>query len=73
MEEELDAVMKKLRKAAGLDKIPTEIWKTKKFDNILLRSCNAVYKENTIEKWMKDCILPFPKNITLESSRTTEA
>ena len=25
------------------------------------RLSNAVYKQNTIEKWMKDWILPFPK------------
>ena len=26
-----------------------------------LRLCNAVYNQNTIERWMKGCILPFPK------------
>ena len=52
MEEELDAVLKKIkiRKATGLDKILLEVWKTRKFDDILLRICNAVYKQNTIEK-----------------------
>ena len=51
----------KNRKAAGLDKIPPEVWKTRQFDNILLRHCNAVYNQNLIDRWMKGCILPFPK------------
>ena len=36
--EELDAVLKKIknRKAAGFDKIPPEVWKTRKFNNIHL-------------------------------------
>ena len=32
-----------------------------KFDNILLRHCNAVYNQNPIDIWMKGCILPFSK------------
>ena len=61
--EELDSVLRKIknRKAAGLDEIPTEVWKTRQFDNILLRHCNAVYNQNPIDRWMKGCILPFPK------------
>ena len=61
--EELDSVLKKIknRKAAGLDEIPPEVWKTRQFDDILLRQCNAVYSQNRIERWMKGCILPFPK------------
>ena len=49
-QEELDSVLRKIknRKAAGLD-------------DILLRHCNAVYDQNTIDRWMKGCILPFPK------------
>ena len=35
--------------------------KTRQFDDILLRHCNAVYNQNPIERWMKGCILPFPK------------
>ena len=55
--------MKKIknRKAAGLDEIPPEVWKTRKFDDILLRHCNAVCNQNPIDRWMKGCILPFPK------------
>ena len=62
-QEELDSVLKKIknRKAAGQDKIPPEVWKTRQFDDILLRQCNAVYSQNRIERWMKGCILPFPK------------
>ena len=62
-QEELDSVLKKIknRKAAGLDEIPPEVWKTRKFDDILLRHCNAVYNQNPIDRWMKGCILPFPK------------
>ena len=48
-------------KAAGLDEIPPEVWKTRQFDDILLRHCNAVYNQNPIDRWMKGCILPFPK------------
>ena len=37
-QEELDSVLRKIknRKAAGLDEIPPEVWKTRQFDNILL-------------------------------------
>ena len=47
--------------SAGLDEIPPEVWKTRQFDDILLRHCNAVYNQNPIDRWMKGCILPFPK------------
>ena len=61
--EELDSVFRKLknRKAAGLDEIPPEVWKIRQFNDILLRHCNAVYNQNPIDRWMKGCILPFPK------------
>ena len=61
-QEELDSVLRKIknRKAAGLDEIPPEVWKTRQFDHILLRHCNAVYNQNPIDRWMKGCILPFP-------------
>ena len=59
-QEELDSVLRKIknRKAAGLDEIPPEVWKTRQFDDILLRHCND---QNPIDRWMKGCILPFPK------------
>ena len=62
-QEELDSVLRKIknRKAAGLDEILPEVWKTRQFDDILLRPCNAVYNQNPIDRWMKGCILPFPK------------
>ena len=61
--EELNSVLRKIRnrKAAGLDEIPPEVRKTRQFDDILLRHCNAVYHQNLIDRWMKGCILPFPK------------
>ena len=66
-QEELDSVLWKIktRKAAGLDEIPPEVWKTRQFDDILLRQCNAVYNQNPIDRWMKGCILPFPKKVDL--------
>ena len=62
-QEELYSVLRKIknRKAAGFDEIPPEVWKTRQFDDILLRQCNAVYSQNRIERWTKGCILPFPK------------
>ena len=62
-QEELGSVLRKIknRKAAGLDEIPPEVWKTRQFDDILLRHCNSVYNQNPIDRWMKGCILPFPK------------
>ena len=61
--EELDSVLRKIkiRKATGLDEILPEVWKTRQFDDILLRHCNAVYNQNLIDSWMKGCIRPFPK------------
>ena len=47
-QEELDSVLWKIknRKAAGFDEIPPDVWKTRQFDDILLRQCNAVYYQN---------------------------
>ena len=47
-QEELDSVLRKIknRKAKGLDEIPPEVWKTRQFDDILLRHCNTVYNQN---------------------------
>ena len=52
MEDELNIVLKTTQniKAAGFNKILSEVWKTRNFDNIFHRLCNAVYKQNTIEK-----------------------
>ena len=53
----------------GLDKIPPEVWKTREFDDILLRYCNAVYNQNTIDRWTKGCILPFSKKVDLRIAK----
>ena len=52
----------KNRKAEGLDEIPPEVWKIRQFDDILLRHCNAVYNQNSMDRWIKKCIPAFPKN-----------
>ena len=62
-QEELDLVLWKIknRKAAGLDAICPEVWKTRKFNDILLQYCSSIYNQNTIDKWTKGCILTIPK------------
>ena len=57
------------RKAAGLDEITSEVWKTGKFNKILLQLCIADYKEKTIEKWIKTFILPFSKTSGFEITK----
>ena len=66
MQEELDSVLRKIknRKASELDEISPEVWKTRELTGILLQHCNAVYTQNIIDRWTKECILPFPKNVT---------
>ena len=61
--QELYSVLRKIKnsKAAGLNEIHEEVWKPREFDDILLRYCNAVYNQNTINIWTKGCMLPFPK------------
>ena len=56
-QEELDSVLRKIkdRKVTGLDEIPPEVWKTREFDDILFRYCNAIYKQNIIDRWTKGC------------------
>ena len=58
---ELDLVLKKLinKNAAELDGITPKIWKTGKFNDLLLYYCNEVY--NVIQSWTEGCILPFPR------------
>ena len=60
---EPDVVLTKIknRKAAGLYEIPPEVWKTRKLGDLLLRYCNVVYNQNTMEIWTKGCILSFSK------------
>ena len=57
-------------KAENLDKIPPKVWKTRKFDDILLWLCNSVYKQNTVKKWMKGCIFPFFMNDVFGITKT---
>ena len=66
-QEELDSVLRKIqnRKAAGLDMIPPEVWKTRQFEDILLRHCNAVYNQNTIDG-RRDASSPSLKRVTLD-------
>ena len=63
--EQLNSVLRKIknrnRKQQGWTRSPPEVWKTRQFDDILLRHCNAVYNQNPIDRWMKGCIFPFPK------------
>ena len=63
MQGELNSVLRRIynRKATGLDEIPPKVWKTREFDNILLQYCNAVYNQNTTDRWTKGCNLPFLK------------
>ena len=67
-QKEIDSVLRKIknRKAAELDEIPPEVWKTREFNDIVLRYCNAVYNHNRISRWTKACILPFFKKDDLE-------
>ena len=44
-----------------MDEISPEVWKTRDFDDILLRYCNTVFNLNTIGRGTRDCILPFAK------------
>ena len=51
MQEELNLVLTKIknRKVVGFEEISPEVWKTRKFDDLLLQYCNAVYNQNRIE------------------------
>ena len=55
MQEELDSVLRKiLNRKVGLDEIPSEVWKTREFDDLLLWHCNAIYNQNTEDKRQMD-------------------
>ena len=66
-QEELNVVQTRIknRNATGIDEIPSEVWKTRKFYDLQLRDCNAVHNQTTIWRWTKGCILPFPKKSDL--------
>ena len=63
MQDEFDVVQRKIknRKAAGLDEMPPEVWKTRKFDDIMLAYCNALYNHNTTDRSTKGWVLSFFK------------
>ena len=70
-QEELDLILRKIknRKAAGINEIPPEVWKTRQFVDILLHHCNVIYNQNPIDRWMKGCIFPFPKKGDLKLAK----
>ena len=51
-QEEVDSVLRKNknRKAAGLDEIPPEVWKTRELNDILVRHFNAVCNQNITDR-----------------------
>ena len=65
--QELYSVLRKIknRKAAGLDETPAEVGKTRKFDDLLLQHCKALYSQNKIDRWTRGFFRPFPKKIDL--------
>ena len=73
MQKELDSVLRKIKnkKAARLIEIPTEAWKTREFNDILLRYCNAVYNQKSIDRLTKGGILPFSKKGDLEKANNS--
>ena len=62
--QEVNSVLRKIknRKAAGLDEIPPEVWKTRKFDDILFLHCTGwndkivVLKKTTLQLYFKTFI-----------------
>ena len=62
-QEEIGSVLRKVknRRAAGLEKLPPDVLKTRKFTNILLWRCKATYNQDKIDRWTKGGILPFHK------------
>ena len=69
--QKVDKVLTKIKKgkAASLNEIRPEVWKVRKFNDVLLRYCNVVYNQNTINWWTKGCILPFPKKDDLRIAK----
>ena len=70
-QEELNVVLTKIKnkKAAGFDEILPEIWKTRKFNDVLVQYYITIYNQNTIDKWIKSCILPFHKRGDLKNAK----
>lgn len=62
--EELEKVLQRLPngKAAGLDEIPVEVWKTGRFNTFLLEICNGVLlRGEKPSEWSLSGIVPIPK------------
>jgi hypothetical protein len=62
--EELQEVLKKMpnKKAAGLDGIAAEIWKTGRFNYILLDICNGIlFRGEKPQEWSLSGIVAIPK------------
>ena len=65
--DELQHVLKKMPngKASGLDDIPAEVWKSGRFNNILLDICNGtLLKGQKPQEWSLSGIVPIPKRVT---------
>ena len=55
MQEKLDVVLRKLK----IGKLQVFLKYGKRGN--LMTYCNAEHNQNIIDRWTKDCILPFPK------------
>lgn len=49
----------KTKKAAGIDKISLEVWKSNGLKDVLLHIYNATYKWEDIDRWTEFCIPTF--------------
>ena len=70
---ELNVVLTKIknRKATSLHGIPPEVWKIRKFNDLLLQYCNAVYNQN-IRDGQNAASSLSSRKVTLEFPITTE-
>ena len=61
--EELKNCIKSFRnnKAAGLDNIPIEVWKSNALNRQLLEVCNRTVNGDRSETWVKSGLVPLPK------------
>ena len=70
-QEELYVVLRKIknRKAASLNEILPEGWKTRKFNDLILRCYIAIYNQNTIDGSTKYWTLTIPKKDDLRIAK----
>ena len=52
--QELNLILRKIKNSKGLDEIPPEVWKTRKFDDILLRSATLYITRTQMTDGPKD-------------------